>query len=148
MRDIFMKRNNKFFARFFPALLAVYITGISASVNCVYAQNTDAEPFSQPEASPSQIINSNVYDYNLVSSSVRGGCLPSKYSMVDMGYTSNVVSQGSTKTCWAHAVIASCESSMIMKGIADNNVNFAESHLIWYTKGQDITDTSSPLYNE
>lgn len=65
-----------------------------------------------------------------------------------MGYTSNVVSQGSTKTCWAHAVIASCESSMIMKGIADNNVNFAESHLIWYTKGQDITDTSSPLYNE
>ena len=40
-------------------------------------------------------------------------------------------------TCWAHATLGCIESNMIRKGMANNTIDLSESHLIWFTEGQD-----------
>ncbi len=40
-------------------------------------------------------------------------------------------------TCWAHTILGCIESNMIMKGMADNTLDLSETHLVWFTEGQD-----------
>lgn len=74
--------------------------------------------------------------------------LPEKFDLRDYGYVTPVKSQSSTGTCWAHAVMASAESNMIMNGLADNTIDLSESHLTWFTQGQASTDINDPLYGD
>lgn len=61
--------------------------------------------------------------------------LPGKYSLADTLPT--VRDQGDTGTCWSFASIASMESNMIKKGLADKSVNLSEYHLAWFTYNGD-----------
>lgn len=50
-------------------------------------------------------------------------------------------------TCWAHTILGCIESNMIMKGMADNTLDLSETHLVWFTEGQDSpTDPDDPRY--
>ncbi len=57
--------------------------------------------------------------------------LPSSYNSVDYGYVTSVKDQGGTGTCWAHATLSSCESSMIINNGYDTDLDLAEIHLAY-----------------
>ena len=67
--------------------------------------------------------------------------LPSSYDSRDYGYVTSVKDQGGYSLCWAHAAMASIESSMIKNGIINNetgaaatsSMDLSESHLAWFT---------------
>ena len=72
--------------------------------------------------------------------------LPSSYDLRDEDIITPVKDQGSTGSCWAHAAIASSESSMIRKGLADASLDLSEAHLVWFGNCSYSTDTNDPLY--
>lgn len=50
-------------------------------------------------------------------------------------------------SCWAYAAIGCIESNLIRNGYADNSIDLSESHLIWFTTGQDApTDPEDLRY--
>lgn len=91
----------------------------------------------------------NEFTPNLIPKRMaRAGGLPSKYDLRDYGYVTDVRSQGTTKSCWAHATLAAIESNMIMTGMADRNIDLSESHLVWFGNCQYSTDPKDFLYHE
>ncbi|MBQ1398521.1 MAG: hypothetical protein IIZ36_04750, partial [Ruminococcus sp.] len=72
--------------------------------------------------------------------------LPSSYDLRDEGIITSVKDQGGTGSCWAHAAIASSESSMIRKGLADQSIDLSEAHLVWFGNCSYSSDPSDPLY--
>ncbi len=73
----------------------------------------------------------------------------SYFNLVDEGRVASYVKdQNPTNTCWAHAALASSESSMITKGYADTSINYSVGHLAWFVNGPGITDTTDPLYGD
>lgn len=73
--------------------------------------------------------------------------LPSYYNLVEHGYVSPVRNQNSTGTCWAHSALGAAESSLIMDGLADTDIDLSETHLVWFSLGQN-TDPDDPLYGD
>ena len=60
--------------------------------------------------------------------------LPSSYSSKDMGYITSVRNQGNYGTCWAFAVCAASESSLIKNnGYPLNTTKFAPGHLAYWS---------------
>ena len=73
----------------------------------------------------------------------------SYFNLIDEGRVASYVKdQANTNTCWAHAALASSESSLITKGYADRSINFSVGHLAWFVNGPGITDTTDPLYGD
>ncbi|MDO5848539.1 MAG: Ig-like domain repeat protein [Methanobrevibacter sp.] len=59
-------------------------------------------------------------DYNmLMYNPLYNGSFPSRFSLKDLGYVSPVLHQGSTGTCWAHALISTLQSCMMKANGAD-----------------------------
>ena len=56
-----------------------------------------------------------------------------KYDPRDTGTMTAVKSQGQTSTCWAFALTAAMENSMIMQGLADNSIDLSERHLAYFS---------------
>ena len=73
--------------------------------------------------------------------------IPSSYNLNALGKVSSVRDQGSTQSCWAHAALAAAESSIIMKGLSGRTIDLSESHLVWFSRGQN-TSASDPLYGD
>jgi len=65
-----------------------------------------------------------------VTETTDSSSLPAAYDGRDYGLVTEVESQISG-TCWAHAAIASIESSAIKQGLCDNTVNLNEYHTVW-----------------
>ncbi|MCR5666504.1 MAG: fibronectin type III domain-containing protein [Eubacterium sp.] len=64
--------------------------------------------------------------------------LPGSYSSLDKEYVTEVKNQGYVGTCWAFSSIKLMESSAIIKGLATvENVDYAESHLAWFSYNHD-----------
>lgn len=73
-------------------------------------------------------------DSVLGGTSLRGiSGLPKKYSLVEERCSTSVKKQGIYSTCWAFGALASLESNLIKKGMADNSVDLSERHLVWFT---------------
>ncbi|MBP1578581.1 MAG: hypothetical protein J6B57_00655, partial [Oscillospiraceae bacterium] len=73
--------------------------------------------------------------------------IPSSYNLNALGKVSAVRNQESTGTCWAHAALAAAESSLIMDGAASKSIDLSESHLVWFSEGQN-TAVDDPLYGD
>lgn len=59
--------------------------------------------------------------------------LPSRYNMADQEELPAVRNQGKWGTCWAHAAIASVETNMVKKGLANaTGVDYSERHLSYF----------------
>lgn len=66
--------------------------------------------------------------------------LPSAYSLVS---TLPSVREQEYGTCWAYAALASLESNLIKKGLADSSVDLSENHLAWFTYNGSNSSTKS-----
>lgn len=59
--------------------------------------------------------------------------LPSSYDAKDEGLVTSPKNQYSFGTCWAFAVAAAAESSLIKSGLADQNIDLSEYQLAYFT---------------
>lgn len=63
--------------------------------------------------------------------------LPSSYSSVDNGYITSVRNQGNYGTCWAFAICAASEASLIKNnGYAKNTTSLSPAHVAYWTFAQ------------
>lgn len=61
------------------------------------------------------------------------GVLPSSYSSVDAGMISGIRNQNPYGTCWAHAAMASAETSMVNKGNGNaSDLDYSERELAYF----------------
>ena len=74
--------------------------------------------------------------------------LPSKYDMREQNQLPDIRNQYDTSTCWAHAAMASAETNLIKKGLADTSIDLSETHLVWFGNCSSSTDINDPLYKE
>ena len=86
--------------------------------------------------------------------------LPASYDLRNVNgvsYVTSVKDQKSTGTCWAHAVCAAAESNALKTGLADElkekynltgELDFSESHLVWYGACQRNEYSDSPLFHK
>ena len=95
--------------------------------------------------------NGERIEFNLIPDEMdreyNAATIPSSYNLNALGKVSSVRDQGSTQTCWAHAALAAAESSIIMKGLSGRTIDLSESHLVWFSEGQN-TSASDPLYGD
>lgn len=74
-----------------------------------------------------------IFSYEKPASFRARAALPSSYSMAD-GELPEIRDQGQWGTCWAHAAIASVETNMVKKGLADaSDVDYSERHLSYFS---------------
>ena len=95
--------------------------------------------------------NGERIEFNLIPDEMdreyNAATIPSSYNLNALGKVSSVRDQGSTQSCWAHAALAAAESSIIMKGLSGRTIDLSESHLVWFSRGQN-TSASDPLYGD
>ena len=160
-----MKRINRIFSKLVTAVLSgtLVTSGIPIYAVSVPSSGTGEEI---PEPKMISVVEGETSEYGLTpvyyvdengnevepdlipERMDRASVLPSEFDLRDYGYVTSVKSQGDTGTCWAHATLAAAESSMIMKGLADNTIDLSESHLTWFTQGKASTDINDPLYGD
>ncbi len=74
-----------------------------------------------------------------------GDNMPVSYNSVEKGVVTSVKDQNPYNTCWAYSASSVIESSLISKGIFDNNLDISETQLFYFTNyNKDIND---PLGN-
>lgn len=59
--------------------------------------------------------------------------LEDRYDSREQGYVTSVKNQSPFGTCWAHAALASMESSLLVAGLADTDVDLSEWHLAYFS---------------
>ena len=64
--------------------------------------------------------------------------LPATYDSRKYGYVTDAKSQGGFGTCWAFAMMAAVESSLIKHGLADQKVDLSEYHLAYFSYTQNV----------
>lgn len=69
--------------------------------------------------------------------------LPEKYDLRDHGRSTSVKDQLPHEFCWAFATLASMESNLITKGLADKTIDLSEAHLGYYFKNGSRDDNYS-----
>lgn len=69
--------------------------------------------------------------------------LPEKFDLREEGRSTPVKDQGEFEFCWAHSVLASFESYLISKGLADKNIDLSEAHLAYFTFNGERNDAFS-----
>ncbi len=77
--------------------------------------------------------------------------IPSEYSSKDLGYCTDVRNQGGTGSCWAFSAVASAESNILRKSLAENGddvTNLSEAHLVWFTHKSLTTDVGDPTFGD
>lgn len=80
---------------------------------------------------------------------VRALNLPAKYDLRTVGKGLPAIrDQKKTGSCWAHAVIGSIESQLILNGADPAATDLSEAHLVWFGCCSGITDTADPLYGD
>lgn len=68
--------------------------------------------------------------------------IPVSYDLRAEGRVSDARSQGNSGTCWAHSVISSVESNLIINGYESRDVDMSENHLVYYSV---IYDEDTPM---
>lgn len=77
---------------------------------------------------------------------LKSSTLPTKYSLVENGYDSDIKDQAPYGTCWAFAALASLESNLIKSGNATNKIDLSEKHLINFTYNGADNSTDKSLF--
>lgn len=87
------------------------------------------------------------YEYydsgNTVPENIGEAKLPEKYDLRDHGRSTSVKDQLPHEFCWAFATLASMESNLITKGLADKTIDLSEAHLGYYFKNGSRDDNYS-----
>ena len=150
---IHMKMFRRLLSAFLAAAVAATTAGITVFADGAGGDSGDNYYFVGGYEEPrfvDQYGNEIIPNYKSDSIVVPMASATSSYfNLVDEGRVASYVKdQSSTNTCWAHAALASSESSMITKGYADTSVNYSVGHLAWFVNGPGITDTTDPLYGD
>lgn len=58
--------------------------------------------------------------------------LPSAYDARNDNLITPVKAQGNSGCCWAFAAVSAAETNMIKQGLANNDVDYSEAHLVWF----------------
>lgn len=58
--------------------------------------------------------------------------LPSSYDARNDNLITSVKAQGNSGCCWAFGAISAAETNMIKQGLAGNDVDYSEAHLVWF----------------
>ena len=137
-----MKRKRK---KLISTMLSV-IMGIEIAVSAVPIQTVQAKEIEQVEsvleaedhARVNMIEGSTALSELQEPKTAASGdgqvtSLPSKYSSIDLGYTSKVRNQAPYGNCWAHSAIACLEIAMIKDNLADTDtLELSIPHGIYY----------------
>lgn len=92
--------------------------------------------------------NGNTVSPQLIPERQKGAVeLPTHFDLRENGLITSVKSQGQTNSCWAHASLAAAESNMVMKGLATNNIDLSEAHLVWFGHCRYSTNPDDILYH-
>ena len=150
---IHMKMFRRLLSAFLAAAVAATTAGITVFADGAGGDSGDNYYFVGGYEEPrfvDQYGNEIIPNYKSDSIVVPMASATSSYfNLVDEGRVASYVKdQNPTNTCWAHAALASSESSMITKGYADTSVNYSVGHLAWFVNGPGITDTTDPLYGD
>ena len=148
-----MKMFRRLTSAFLAAALAAAAAGITAFADAAGASDGGQTFYAGGYEEPrfiDQYGNEIIPNYKSDSIVVpMASATSSYYNLADEGRVASYVKdQSATNTCWAHAALASGESSMITKGYADTSVNYSVGHLAWFVNGPGITDATDPLYGD
>ncbi|MEG0828997.1 MAG: lectin like domain-containing protein [Anaerovoracaceae bacterium] len=72
--------------------------------------------------------------------------LPEKLDLRDKDNVQPIKNQGKLGTCWAFGALASLESSLIMAGNADKNIDLSERHLVYFANNGKNKDKDKSKY--
>ncbi len=121
-----MKNTKKIFALILCLLLLI-------SAGIIPSASADTGEGSQFMGIPASYRGSDGLYYSNIRPSEESfssfSVLPSKYDSREAGLVTPVRDQGQTGTCWAHATLAACESSMLAQGQTSSFEDFSELHL-------------------
>lgn len=95
------------------------------------------------------VIESTSSTKKLVSNKLSS--IPEKYSSKDLGYCTDVRTQGGTNSCWAFSAVASAESNILRKSLAKNGddvTDLSEAHLVWFAHKSLTTDIDDPTFGD
>ena len=93
----------------------------------------------------------NVVEPDLIPDTVQAvsaAASDSYFNLYNYGRATGIRNQNPLGTCWAHAALASAESSMITKGYADSTIDYSEAHLAWFGNGAGPSDKNDPMYGD
>lgn len=71
---------------------------------------------------------------------LRSTYLPQSYDARNEGYVTSVKNQGQFGCCWAFASVAAMESSLIKSGLAMEDIDMSELHMIYFMYSQNIDE--------
>ena len=66
---------------------------------------------------------------------------PTELNWVDRGVVTSMKDQGSCGSCWAFGSIAQAESTLILNGQADINIDLSEQYMVECTRDSDCDGT-------
>lgn len=99
----------------------------------------------EKEGDVSQFVydNPSVTVPSKTSSVVGASAIPSRYDLRKLNQVTSVKDQGLESYCWTFSAMASFESNLIKKGLANSSLDLSEAHLACYTfNGKDNGYTS------
>ncbi len=94
--------------------------------------------------------NGNEVKFDLIPEKDDGksASLPSFFFLDEQGRDSLVGNQSPYNVCWSFATTTALETSAITRGMVNNDVNWSERHLSWFTYGTASSDENEPLYGD
>ncbi len=128
-------------------MLATSLISVSAAENPKTEEKYTALTASYVNENGELVNNIDKADETAPLRTAARTALPSSYNSADYGYVTPVKHQGTTSTCWAHAVMAACESSLIKNNGYDTSLDLAELHLAYsrsHTKADALGMFDSP----
>ncbi len=112
----------------FAVIISLSIIATAFSTVDTYALEKDISERSYGRIS----TNNSLLTKNISSNNDIVEDIPSSYDSREKGYVTSVKNQGDYGSCWAHAALSACESSLIKNnGYKKDEINFSESHLCY-----------------
>lgn len=109
------------------ATIASYVQNVDGNLRLIRNDNIKSDKLKNPNNKKSNV------QY-----------LPTQYSTVDFGLSTEPKSQVPFGTCWAFGALSSLESNIIKNGNANTNIDLSENQIVWFAyNGKDYSSDAS-----
>ncbi|MGN0242930.1 MAG: C1 family peptidase [Lachnospiraceae bacterium] len=140
-------------------IVSIETTQVHAEELSTFIMGSEASEYGHISCLPAQQLTSNKDNsgWNLQQSTD----YPEHYDLREEGRVSSVRHQGTEGTCWAHAAIASIESSILTKKLnlysnfdpaisqyTSETLDFSEKHMVWNSIGSVSEDENDLMYDD